>query len=99
MGQEKLTLRQLITIGLRQIAREVKSLKLEIQKMSNLPVISPQEIDMLKLQVASLSESLHDLEIRVEGLEKHSNVATEITRQAFTVFLLVLVLIAWRVFS
>lgn len=95
---EELTLRQLIKLEIEKLALELNVLRGEFRRMSDLLGSSSRELDVLKLQVAGLAESLHDLEIRVNGLEKHSGIATEVTRQAFTVFMLVVVAIAWGLF-
>lgn len=85
MNQEQLTLRQLLEFRIQELWKELNSLREVIERMEKFTVVRAYEIDNLKLQMAGLAESLHDMEIRVIALEKHASLATWITRQVITV--------------
>lgn len=94
MNHEQLTLRQLLELRIAEIWKELNSLREVVERMEKMTVVRTYEIDHLKLQMAGLSESLHDLELRVVSLEKHANLATWASRQVFTViFVLALVVL------
>jgi len=75
-----LTLRELIKTRLLAVEYELNLLRLAVDVMAD-KAISYSEFDMLKLQVASLSEATHELEGRVNALEQHNGMVRWIVRQ------------------
>lgn len=85
-----MTLRQLLEFRFSELWKELDRLREVIERMEKYTVVRTYEIDNLKLQMAGLAESLHDLEIRVISLEKHASLATWLTRQVITVIFVVM---------
>lgn len=84
-------LRDLVTLRLKAVEQELQSLREAIERMMNKPA-NVQELDLIKFQLASLSEAIHDLELRVESLERHSSIATWFFRQAVTALVVVAII-------
>jgi hypothetical protein len=73
------SLKEYISFTITPIEREVNNVRSAIEKLT-VSQISAHDLDGLKLQVASLSEALQELEKRVSLLEQHDNVSTWIFR-------------------
>jgi hypothetical protein len=87
-----LTLRDLLKTRLKAIEHEINLLRIAIDVLAD-KNISYSEFDMLKLQVASLSEATHELEARINNLEQHNSAVRWVVRQFGTA--VVVAIIAW----
>lgn len=74
-----LSLKEYIGLTIDPLNRELSNMRSAVEKLAG-SQISAHDLDSLKLQVASLSEALQELEKRLDTLERHDNVSTWIFR-------------------
>lgn len=84
MSPERMLLRDLLIAELRAVAKQLAELRIAIEQMAKSTVVSYHELDMIKLQIASLSEATQELESRVNALEAHNGMVRWIGRQVVT---------------
>jgi hypothetical protein len=87
-----MNLKEYISLTLRPIEQQLNQVNQTIDRITGAS-ISTSQFDQLKLQVASLSELLQELEKRVGNLEKHDSVGVWFFRLTVTVG--TALLIAW----
>lgn len=87
-----LSLKEYIGITISPLERELSQMRSAIEKLAG-SELKLHELENLKLQVASLSEGLQELEKRLDILEQHDNVSTWLFR--FVAGVGTALLIAW----
>jgi len=95
MNDSQFTLRELITQATQAVTRELSELRRAIEQLTKVTAGGYHDIESLKIQVASLSEGVVEIEQRLVILETHVGTQKWLVRQSVTVAVAVAIIIAW----
>jgi hypothetical protein len=90
MSNERLVGRRFIWQRLDHIELVLVDLRRAIETMAVQTVVKQSEFEQIKYQVASFSEGMRELELRVIALEKRNNLEYWVLRQIWLILLVIL---------
>lgn len=88
--QTVINFKDYIGLTIEPLKQAVVSLGLGLARLENNQT-PPSQIDQLKIQVASLSEGLKELERRLDQIERHDSIGQWVFRQLITVIMALII--------